>query len=235
MVVTRQTPGVDAGDLVEVPGRRLGDAGRLGEILEVLGAPEHAHYLVCWEDGHTSILYPHEGTIIRKPQARKPRRTGKRKLPAPAEEVISVLRDASVECEVLRHRRTTTAVGEADALGVLAQTVGKTLVTRDDEGACVRAVVPATARLDMAKLAEVAGATRMRLLSEEELLSAYPQFELGAVPPFAGPAGDRVVVDERLAASDHVVVEAGVHNASLRLRAEDLLALTAAQVADICT
>jgi Ala-tRNA(Pro) deacylase len=87
----------------------------------------------------------------------------------------------------------------------------------------------------VAKLAEVAGATRMRLLSEEELLSAYPQFELGAVPPFAGPAGDRVVVDERLAASDHVVVEAGVHNASLRLRAEDLLALTAAQVADICT
>ena len=53
------------GEVVEVSGRRVGDPGRMGEILEVLGAPEHPHYLVRWEDGHESVLYPGAGTTIR--------------------------------------------------------------------------------------------------------------------------------------------------------------------------
>jgi hypothetical protein len=54
------------GDVVEVSGRRVGDPGRVGELLEVLGAREHPHYLVRWEDGHESVLYPGEGTTIRQ-------------------------------------------------------------------------------------------------------------------------------------------------------------------------
>jgi hypothetical protein len=53
------------GGVVEVSGRRVGDPGRVGEILEVLGAPEHPHYLVRWGDGHESVLYPGAGTTIR--------------------------------------------------------------------------------------------------------------------------------------------------------------------------
>jgi prolyl-tRNA editing enzyme YbaK/EbsC (Cys-tRNA(Pro) deacylase) len=34
-------------------------------------------------------------------------------------------------------------------------------------------------------------------------------FELGAVPPFGGPAGDRTVVDRRLAEQESVLIEAG--------------------------
>jgi prolyl-tRNA editing enzyme YbaK/EbsC (Cys-tRNA(Pro) deacylase) len=40
-------------------------------------------------------------------------------------------------------------------------------------------------------------------------------------------------VDIELAAQDDLVVEAGVHDASLRLRAKDLLAVAHAEVADI--
>jgi rRNA processing protein Gar1 len=65
-----------AGDLVEVSGRRVGDPGRTGEIVEVLGTPEHPHYLVRWEDDHTTMLYPGEGTRIR-------RRSGRRRRQAP--------------------------------------------------------------------------------------------------------------------------------------------------------
>jgi hypothetical protein len=34
-----------------------------------------------------------------------------------------------------------------------------------------------------------------RLATEEELAGADPMFELGAVPPFGGPAGDRIIAD----------------------------------------
>ena len=47
-----------AGDLIVIDGNRIGDPRRTGQILEVLGAPGHEHYLVRWEDGHESLFYP---------------------------------------------------------------------------------------------------------------------------------------------------------------------------------
>ena len=58
-------------------------------------------------------------------------------------------------------------------------------------------------------------------------------YELGAIPPFGVPAGDRVLCDRRLAQQDSIVLEAGSHNESLRMKTSDLLALTGAEVADI--
>jgi prolyl-tRNA editing enzyme YbaK/EbsC (Cys-tRNA(Pro) deacylase) len=59
-------------------------------------------------------------------------------------------------------------------------------------------------------------------------------FKLGAVPPVGGPGGDWVLVDRRLAEGEDVLLEAGTHSESLRLRASDLLLLASAEVADIC-
>jgi prolyl-tRNA editing enzyme YbaK/EbsC (Cys-tRNA(Pro) deacylase) len=59
-------------------------------------------------------------------------------------------------------------------------------------------------------------------------------FELGAVPPVGGPAGDRILVDRRLAARESVVFEFGAHDESIRLRTTDLLRLTHADVVDLC-
>jgi prolyl-tRNA editing enzyme YbaK/EbsC (Cys-tRNA(Pro) deacylase) len=52
------------------------------------------------------------------------------------------------------------------------------------------------------------------------------------VPPFGGRQ-DHVLVGEGLAVRDSVVVEAGSHDRSVRLKAADLVCLTEAQVADI--
>ena len=61
---------VRPGDVVAVAGRHVGDRGRTGEILEVLGDELHPHYRVRWEDGHESILYPGEGTTIHRSSSR---------------------------------------------------------------------------------------------------------------------------------------------------------------------
>jgi Domain of unknown function (DUF1918) len=66
MNATPETRHVEPGDIVETSGRHVGDAGRSGEIVAVLGEDEQLHYLVRWEDGHESILYPGEGTTIRR-------------------------------------------------------------------------------------------------------------------------------------------------------------------------
>jgi Ala-tRNA(Pro) deacylase len=148
-------------------------------------------------------------------------------------ELIHELDKRQVEYTVVPHRRTQTATAEARAVGVTTHEVAKTVVAVTDAG-YVRAVVAASERLDLRKLQDVLGMLeRPRLATEAELGAAYPAFELGAVPPFAGPSGDRVVVDIGLAREDEVVLEAGTHADSIRLHMRDLLALSGAEVADI--
>jgi len=217
--------GVQVGDIVETGRRRVGETSRGGEVLEVLDGDDRPHYRVRWQDGHESILYPGEGVTFRHP-SRKPVKS------APAE-LTDILDDAGVPFEVLPHRRTETAKEEATALGALAQTVAKTVVCRSEGDARVRAVIPASTRVDLGRLARSLGVPRVELVPEAELAVLYPEFELGAVPPFGGAAGEEVVVDVGLAECEHVLVEAGVHHVSIRLRCEDLLNVADARLADI--
>lgn len=146
--------------------------------------------------------------------------------------ITPILDEAGVEYELLPHTRTETAAAEAEALGLDPKDVAKTLVVAAPAG-YVRAVLPASERIDFHKLREhMEGGKRIHLATEEDLERDYPGFELGAVPPFGG-SGDRVLVDTRLAEREQVVLEAGSHEQSVRIRTADLLELTGAQVVDI--
>lgn len=149
------------------------------------------------------------------------------------EDVTRFLDEAGVDFDVLEHAHTERAADEAAALGVAPEEVAKTLVLATSEGN-VRAVLPASERIELHKVADLVGASgkSVHLLSEDDLARDYPEFELGAVPPLGGRE-DRVIVDRRLAGRDSVVLEAGSHERSVRLKTADLLRLTAAQVADI--
>jgi Ala-tRNA(Pro) deacylase len=149
-------------------------------------------------------------------------------------DLTTVLDDAGIAYELLSHTRTHSAVDEARALGLPPAAVAKTLVL-SAPGGHVRVVLPASARLDLRKTHDyVEGGARVHLASEEELARDYPEFELGAVPPLGGAQRDRVLVDRRVAAQGSVVVEAGSHEQSVRLRTPDLLELTGAEIVDIC-
>jgi len=149
-------------------------------------------------------------------------------------DVTSLLADAAVDFDVLDHVHTVRAVDEAAALGVGADEVAKTLVLVAPSGN-VRAVLAASERIDLHKVAAVLGigGKMVHLATEDDLARDYREFELGAVPPVGGPE-DPVIVDERLAGRESVVVEAGSHGRSIRLKTADLVRLSRAHVADIC-
>lgn len=147
-------------------------------------------------------------------------------------ELLEELDLAHIDYDLIEHRRTETAGDEARAIGVPADEVAKTIVLVSGER-FVRAVLPASERLDLHKVQELLGDKHARLATEEELVLAYPMYELGAVPPFGIPAGDVVLVDRRLAERDFVLAEAGSHNESVRLKTGDLLRLMAATIEDL--
>jgi Ala-tRNA(Pro) deacylase len=153
---------------------------------------------------------------------------------AATEELRKLLEGEGIGYELLPHRHTETAGEEAEALGVDPHEVAKTIGVRSG-GRFVRAVIPACDRLDVHKLRDLLDLhAQPHLVHEDELASAYPAFELGAVPPVGGQAGDRVVVDRRLADRETIVIGAGSHDESVRLGTTDLLVLAHAAIGDLC-
>ena len=51
------------GDWLETRGIR-GAPGRRGQIVEVLGAAGHEHFLVRWDERHESIVFPADGVTV---------------------------------------------------------------------------------------------------------------------------------------------------------------------------
>ena len=128
-----------------------------------------------------------------------------------------------VAVEVIRHHR------------LLELYLAKTLILKTAEG-YLRAVVPASCRLDERKVRDVTGGNKkdVHLAAEDDLRRDYPDFELGAVPPIGGSRRDPVIVDSRVKTRESVVLEAGSHEQSVRLAPADLVRAANARVADLC-
>ena len=67
-----------AGDLIVIAGHRVGEAERIGEILEVLGEMPHESYRVRWDDDHESVFHPGSDATIKHATRRPASRTAKR-------------------------------------------------------------------------------------------------------------------------------------------------------------
>lgn len=148
------------------------------------------------------------------------------------EPLTSHLDRKGIRYELLPHPRAYTAIDEARALGVSSDEFAKTVVLSTEHG-LVRAIVAASDHVDLDKVQRLLDLIhRPRVASEADLTIAYPQFELGAVPPVGGPH-DRVVVDSKLADRDTIVVETGSHAEAVRVRTRDLLVDAIAEIGDI--
>jgi len=146
------------------------------------------------------------------------------------EDLTRALDEAGAAYDLLPHAHTESALAEAEALGLGPDDVAKTAL------GYLRAVLPASRRLDERKVRDVTGGSKkdVHLAAEDDLRRDYPDFELGAVPPVGGARRDEVIVDSRVAARETVVLEAGSHEQSVRIAAADLVRAAGAEVADIC-
>jgi Ala-tRNA(Pro) deacylase len=145
--------------------------------------------------------------------------------------LVEQLERGSVEFELIDHARTESAAAEARILGLSPHEIAKTVILVTPDG-FVRAVLPASERLDLQKVRSLLGTSDVHLASEQVLVGAYPEFELGAVPPLAAD-GDRVLFHRGLCDNEWVVLEAGTHVQSVRLRSSDLVDLSHAELVDL--
>ncbi|NJD11488.1 MAG: YbaK/EbsC family protein [Gemmatimonadetes bacterium] len=128
------------------------------------------------------------------------------------------------------HRRAYTAQHVAALEHVPGQQFAKVVMLIVD-GRPVMAVVPATRAVHFDRVAMVLGAHEVRLACESEFAPLFPDCEVGAMPPFGNLYCVPVYVDESLARNEEIVIQAGTHRDSIRLRYFDFSRLAQPVVA----
>ncbi|MEA2450671.1 MAG: Ala-tRNA(Pro) deacylase [Thermoleophilaceae bacterium] len=143
------------------------------------------------------------------------------------------LDEGGVQYRIDHHEPTHTALAEAHASGVPLERMVKTVALRTGRG-YVAVALPASERLDMARVRDLVGDPHARLAFEEELSLEFPALEPGALPPFGEAGPPLELVDRRVLASNWVLVNAGDQCHSLRMSPLEIVRLARARVVDVC-
>ena len=134
--------------------------------------------------------------------------------------IRSYLQSRAVDFDFLLHRPTHSATHLAGSLHVPGRSVAKGVLVRAGEG-YVLAVLPATHRVDMARLAGVLGISECRIASEAEVEQVFSDCEPGALPPFGRLYGLTTVLDLSLALGADVTFVANMRHEGVRMRFAD--------------
>lgn len=126
------------------------------------------------------------------------------------------LDERHVPYSTLSHARTVTAQQTADAAHIANSHFAKTVMLKVD-GRLAMMVMPAAYRIDLTRLSRALGGHEVELAQEEEFKDAFPDCELGAMPPFGHLYDMRVYVDSRMAALPEIAFNAGSHTDLVRM------------------
>lgn len=130
------------------------------------------------------------------------------------------LGDQHVPYSVLHHRTAYTSQEEAAITHTPGRQWAKTIACFADDQP-VLAVVPASSRVDVDRLRALTGARSVRLATEREFESLYPDCETGAMPPLGPLYGQPVYVDRSLVDAGEIVFNAGSHSDAIKVRYDD--------------
>ena len=111
------------------------------------------------------------------------------------------------------------------------QHVIKTVVLKAD-GQLVLAAVPAALKVDQKALAKLMKAKEVVVAEEHEFANAFPDCEVGAMPPFGGLYGVPLYLDKRLTECDEVVFNAGTHTDTVKMSLADFERLANPEIGD---
>ena len=133
------------------------------------------------------------------------------------------LDENQIPYSVMTHIRAYTAQGAAATMQISGKELAKTVVLSAGEE-MILAVLPAPNHVRLDKLADEMGKP-VRLATEQEFSTLFPDCEPGAMPPFGSLYNLPVYVDESLAADEAIVFNAGTHRDAIRMRYADFVRL----------
>ncbi|SFU65790.1 aminoacyl-tRNA deacylase [Halomonas korlensis] len=132
------------------------------------------------------------------------------------ERVKHFLDENGVEYVIQQHSPVYTAQEVAEAAHVPGRHFAKSVMVSVD-GRLALAVLPATDRVDLHRLAQSLGAQSVELAEEGEFSDRFPDCEPGAMPPFGNLFDLEVFVSPHLTQADIIAFNAGNHREVMQL------------------
>jgi Ala-tRNA(Pro) deacylase len=148
------------------------------------------------------------------------------------ERLQAYLNNFQVDYCVQHHAPAFTAQGVAATEHLSGMCMTKVVMVIAD-GAPTMLVLPAACRVDEERAAEALGAEHVRLATEDEFASRFPDSAIGAMPPFGNLYGVPVYVDSKLAEEDTITFQAGSHTRTISLQYADYEWLAEPKVVDL--
>jgi Ala-tRNA(Pro) deacylase len=147
------------------------------------------------------------------------------------ERLEQYLRENGVPFETMAHKQAFTMPEVAAALHVPGGQVAKVVVVKAD-GEMVMLVIPASHRLDLAKVRALLDAKKVNLAKEEEFTDLFPDCETGAMPPFGNLYNLPVYVDQALEKEKSIVFRVGTHRHTMQVAYADFARLAQPTVSE---
>ena len=147
------------------------------------------------------------------------------------EKLEKYFHDNGVGFQAMTHPTAYTAQDVAAAQRVKGKQVAKVVIVLADATA-VMLVMPASYRIDFAKLKMALNAKDARLAKEEEFSNLFPDCDTGAMPPFGTLYSVPVYVDRSLTEDPEIVFQAGSHRDTMKITYQDYARLAQPVVAD---
>ncbi|AMJ40283.1 Cys-tRNA(Pro) deacylase [Anaerotignum propionicum] len=125
-----------------------------------------------------------------------------------------------------------SGLNAAEKIGIPAEQVFKTLVTRGDKTGILVFCVPVNMELDLKKAAAVSGNKKLEMTHVKELL-ALTGYIRGGCSPVGMKKKYPTYIDETAILFDEIAVSAGVRGEQVILKPDDLIAFVEGIEADI--
>ncbi|NJN15733.1 MAG: YbaK/EbsC family protein [Oscillochloris sp.] len=146
--------------------------------------------------------------------------------------IETYLQEQRVTYVTHHHTPAFTAQGVAEHEHIPHRYMIKVVIVFAD-GQMVMLAIPASERVDLAKVSALVAAHDVRLATEEELASAFPDCKIGAMPPFGLLYDLPLYVDRALATDEVVFFQAGTHSVAMSLLFADYKRLARPIIADL--
>ena len=121
-----------------------------------------------------------------------------------------------VKYVTILHSPAYTAQQIAASAHIPGRELAKTVIVKLD-GNKAMAVLRSSDKVDLDLLRGVAGCDKAELATEVEFQGAFPDMEVGAMPPFGNLYGMDVYADEALTRDDRIAFNAGSHTELIQL------------------
>jgi Cys-tRNA(Pro)/Cys-tRNA(Cys) deacylase len=144
---------------------------------------------------------------------------------------LDALDSSGISYRVIRHGRVGSLAEAARARGVEPADVVKTMVVRRGEGDYVFVLVPGDRTISWPKLRGLLGVSRLSM-PDAAVAREVTGYERGTITPLGSTTAWPVISDERVLGRE-ITLGAGEHGVAVAVRAEDVLTMLSAMVADV--